>query len=56
MRKTFLGMLVVAGICFVQAPRSLAQAASTQKAPAASTDNSRYVGTGYQVVSRRYPL
>jgi hypothetical protein len=40
MRKTFLGMLVVAGICFVQAPRSLAQAASTQKAPAASTDNS----------------
>lgn len=39
MRKMFLGMLVVAGICFVQAPRTLAQAASTQKAPAASSDS-----------------
>jgi hypothetical protein len=40
MRKTFLGMLVVGAICFVQAPRTLAQAASTQKAPAASSDSS----------------
>ena len=40
MRKTFLGMLVVGAICFVQAPRTLAQAASTQKTPAASSDSS----------------
>jgi hypothetical protein len=34
-----MGMLVVVGICFVQAPGTLAQAASTQSAPAASKND-----------------
>jgi len=39
LRKTIIGMLIVAGICFVQAPGTLAQAASTQTAPAASKND-----------------
>lgn len=39
LRKTIIGMLIVVGICFVQAPGTLAQAASTQTAPAASKND-----------------
>lgn len=34
MKKTVIGILLVAGICFAQSPRSLAQAASSQTASA----------------------
>ena len=36
MRKTLIGMLVITGICFVQAPKASAQAAASQ-APAAKS-------------------
>lgn len=37
MRKTLVGMLVLTGICFVNAPKISAQAAATKPAPAAGS-------------------